>query len=135
MKILFIGAVSFSAKALRELITMNANIIGVCTLEESEFNSDHEDLRPIAEQAGIPVLYSPKINSAKSLAWIRNLKPDVIFCFGWSHLIKLPLLTLPPQGVIGFHPAALPANRGRHPLIWALILGLKETASTFFFYG
>lgn len=30
-------------------------------------------------------------------------------------------------------PAALPSNRGRHPLIWALALGLKETASSFFF--
>jgi methionyl-tRNA formyltransferase len=36
-------------------------------------------------------------------------------------------------GVVGFHPAALPENRGRHPLIWALVLGLEETASTFFF--
>ncbi|CAN1498979.1 Fmt Methionyl-tRNA formyltransferase [Burkholderiaceae bacterium] len=37
------------------------------------------------------------------------------------------------MGVIGFHPSVLPANRGRHPIIWALALGLKETASTFFF--
>ena len=50
-----------------------------------------------------------------------------------SYLIKSDLLNLAPLGVIGYHPAALPANRGRHPLIWALILGLKETASTFFF--
>ena len=35
--------------------------------------------------------------------------------------------------VIGFHLAAMPANRGRHPIIWALVLGLQETASTFFF--
>jgi methionyl-tRNA formyltransferase len=37
------------------------------------------------------------------------------------------------MGIIGYHPTALPANRGRHPLIWALALGLKETASSFFF--
>ena len=36
------------------------------------------------------------------------------------------------MGVIGYHPAALPKNRGRHPLIWALVLGLKKTASSFF---
>jgi len=42
-------------------------------------------------------------------------------------------LDLPHLGVIDFHPAALPANRGRHPIIWALVLGLQETASTFFF--
>jgi methionyl-tRNA formyltransferase len=34
--------------------------------------------------------------------------------------------------VIGFHPALLPNNRGRHPIIWALFLGLKKTGSTFF---
>jgi methionyl-tRNA formyltransferase len=43
------------------------------------------------------------------------------------------ILALAPRGVVGFHPAALPANRGRHPLIWALVLGLDYTASTFFF--
>ncbi|XDZ70400.1 methionyl-tRNA formyltransferase [Alphaproteobacteria bacterium LSUCC0744] len=133
MRILFIGAVAFSARALRELIAMRAKVVGICTLEESKFHSDHEDLTPIAEQAGIPVLYTSNVNSIESLAWIRGLKPDVIFCFGWSRLIHSSLLRLPPLGVIGFHPAALPANRGRHPLIWALVLGLKETASSFFF--
>lgn len=34
--------------------------------------------------------------------------------------------------LIGFHPANLPQNRGRHPIIWALFLSLQETASTFF---
>jgi len=133
MRILFIGSIAFSAQALRELIAMRANVVGVCTLEESEFNSDHEDLTPIAEQAEIPVRYTPKINSVESLAWIFDLQPDIIFCFGWSRLIHSPLLQIPPLGVIGFHPAALPANRGRSPLIWALVLGLKETASSFFF--
>ena len=37
-----------------------------------------------------------------------------------------------PRGVIGYHPAALPHNRGRHPIIWALARGLTQTASTFF---
>jgi methionyl-tRNA formyltransferase len=52
---------------------------------------------------------------------------------GWSEIIKDELLGIPPLGVIGFHPTALPKNRGRHPLIWSLVLGLNETASTFFF--
>ena len=34
---------------------------------------------------------------------------------------------MPALGVIGYHPAELPKNRGRHPLIWALVLGLKKT--------
>jgi len=42
------------------------------------------------------------------------------------------LLSLPRIGVIGFHPTLLPANRGRHPIIWALALGLERTGTTFF---
>ena len=37
--------------------------------------------------------------------------------------------SIPKIGVIGFHFAQLPKNRGRHPIIWALAIGLKETAS------
>lgn len=133
MRILLIGAVAFSAHAFRELMVMRANVVGVCTLKESAVNSDHEDLTPIAKEFGIPVRYTPEINDSDSLAWIRELRPDIIFCFGWSRLLRTRLLSLPPMGVVGFHPTALPANRGRHPLIWALVLGLKETASTFFF--
>lgn len=132
MKIVFIGAVAFSACALRELIAMGADVVGVCTLSNSSFNSDHEDLSPIAQASGIPVCYASDLGSTENLNWIRSKSPDVIFCFGWSRLIREPLLSLPPLGVIGFHPAALPANRGRHPIIWALVLGLEKTASTFF---
>ena len=133
MKVLFIGCVQFSALALKELINMSTHIVGVCTLAESKFNSDHVDLTPIATDAGIPVKICPDVNNSETYAWIRDLEPDIIFCFGWSKLIKKNILQLPPMGVVGFHPAALPSNRGRHPLIWALVLGLTETASTFFF--
>ena len=132
MKIIFIGAVMFSACALRELIAMGSDVVGVCTLRNSSFNADHEDLTPIAQDFEIPVYLGTDLNTPESIDWIRSKSPDVIFCFGWSRLIREPLLSLPPLGVIGFHPAALPANRGRHPIIWALVLGLDQTASTFF---
>ena len=48
MKILFIGAVSFSAHTLIKLISMRAEVVGVCTLKESSFNSVHQDLTAIA---------------------------------------------------------------------------------------
>ena len=133
MKIVFIGCVQLSASVLELLIGLDAEIVGVCTKSQSAFNSDHVDLSPLASAAGIPVLSASDINHHSSLEWIAERRPDVIFCFGWSQLIRKPLLELAPLGVIGFHPAALPANRGRHPIIWALALGLDETASTFFF--
>ena len=102
-------------------------------MKESRINADHEDLSLLSRNFKIPVRYTPNINSVETVNWIRKLAPDVIFCFGWSRLIKEQLLSSAPLGVVGFHPSMLPANRGRHPLTWTLVLGLKESASTFFF--
>jgi methionyl-tRNA formyltransferase len=133
MRIVFIGTVEFSLRALEYLLTLDAEIVGVCTLEQSKFNADHVDLTNFSAEHGIPSIYADDINSPESFNWIKSKSPDVIFCFGWSRLIKQDLLELAPLGIVGFHPAALPENRGRHPIIWALVLGLKKTASTFFF--
>lgn len=133
MRIVFIGVVEFSKHTLLKLIDLKADVVGVCTKNESTFNSDFADLGYICKQNSIPCHYFNDINSQDSIKWIRELKPDIIFCFGLSSLLKDEILKLAPLGVIGFHPAKLPQNRGRHPLIWALALGLKSTASTFFF--
>ncbi len=135
MRILLIGTVEFSLRALEKLVAMKADIVGVCTKEISAFNNDFADLTPLCKRNEIPFKYIDDINSVENIAWIKALKPDIIFCFGWSSLIKKELLDLPPMGIIGYHPAKLPQNRGRHPLIWALVLGLEKSASTFFFMG
>ena len=133
MRVVFIGTVQFSLKVLEKLLSIKANIVGVCTKKESFFNSDFADLVPLCENNEIPYIQTEDINSNDNIKWIKDLKPDIIFCFGWSSLINEELLMLPPMGIIGYHPSKLPMNRGRHPLIWALVLGLKESASTFFF--
>lgn len=133
MKILFVGTVEFSYKALEKLIELKAELVGVCTKDKSNFNSDFADLTPLCKENKIPYKFVDDINSKENIEWINTLNPDIIFCFGWSNLIKKELLNLPIMGVIGYHPASLPQNRGRHPLIWALVLGLNQSASTFFF--
>ncbi len=133
MKVVLIGSVEFSLRVLEKLISIDVDLVGVCTKKSSTFNSDFFDLKPLSDINEVPCLHVEDINSTKSVDWIKNLNPDVIFCFGWSSLIKKDILALAPMGVVGYHPAKLPKNRGRHPLIWALALGLKESASTFFF--
>jgi methionyl-tRNA formyltransferase len=132
MKILFVGTVLFSEMVLQELIRLGADITGVITKEKSDFNADFRDLSHLCKQHSIPWIYSNNINGEDTLEWIRGRKPDIGFCFGWSQIIKKQVLDIPPGGIIGYHPAELPLNRGRHPLIWALFLGLEQTASTFF---
>jgi len=133
VKIVFFGAVQFSAVILRHLLQRGADIAGVCAGPAIFGNADFFDLEPLARSARVPVRRVNDANHPETLAWVQAHRPDVIFCFGWSRLIRRPVLEMAPLGVIGFHPSLLPLNRGRHPLIWALALGLSETGSTFFF--
>lgn len=133
MKILFIGSVIFSSEILKILILKKINIIGIITKKKSIFNTDHCNLAQLAKKNNIPYKYYKNINSAKIINWIKKKSPDLIFCIGWSHLISKDILKIPVNGVIGYHPTDLPLNRGRNPLIWTIALGLKKSASTFFF--
>lgn len=133
MRVFFIGTVAFSQVTLEKLIALNAEIVGVATKSKSRFNSDHVNLAPICKENGIDYKYVKDINALHILDWIKELKPDIIFCFGWSSLIKKDLLDMTNHGVVGFHPTELPYNRGRHPIIWAIALGLEKSATSFFF--
>lgn len=39
----------------------------------------------------------------------------------WPLIIKEPLLSLPRNGFVNFHPSYLPYNRGKHYNFWALV--------------
>jgi len=119
MRIFFIGTVEFSYRVLQKLVDLEAKIVGVMTKEESKFNSDYRDLAPICRRNSIDYKYVKNINHKANIKWVQDHNPDVIFCFGWSQLLRSELLSIPLLGVVGYHPAKLPYNRGRHPLIWA----------------
>jgi methionyl-tRNA formyltransferase len=133
MRIVFIGSVMFSRTVLDTLSSMpDVTIAGIVTRRESPHSSDFVSLRSDADALAVPCLEADDVDAAALTSWIGAHEPDAIFCIGWNRLLGSDVLAIPPRGVIGYHPAALPANRGRHPIIWALVLGLSETASTFF---
>jgi len=135
MRIMFIGAVDFSQHCLQEVLDNGGQVVAVLNPEPSyaRSNSDYKDLSPLAVKYGIPLYRFRKIGDPETVAQIRSLCPDVIFVFGFSQLIPKEVLNIPLRGCIGTHPALLPRNRGRHPLIWALAEGLTESGLTFFY--
>ena len=110
----------------------HADIVAVVSRSGSTFNSDFCSLAPLAESHGIPCFLADGQSQDAMAAWLTPYAPDVIFCLGWSHLLSQKILGLPSTAAIGYHPAPLPRGRGRHPVIWALVLGLKKAASCFF---
>jgi methionyl-tRNA formyltransferase len=132
-RVLFVGTVQASNTALQAVLTTpGVDVVGVITKKRSRFNSDHLDLAPFAQKANVPWKHVNDINAPYIQKWISKLRPDLIFVTGWSQLLHKDTYSVATRGAIGFHPALLPANRGRHPLIWAIALGLDKTGSTFF---
>ena len=131
MKILALGSIIFSKEVFNYLLKKNTKIDYILGKKESKFNSDFFDtVKYFSKKSHCK--YIKNINSKSSYIWIKKRNPDLIICLGWSSLINKKILNIPKHGVIGYHPADLPANRGRHPIIWSLVLGLKKISSTFF---
>ncbi len=131
MKIIILGSVLFTKKVVDFLIKKNIAIDGVIGKKNSTFNSDFIDLVRLYKNK-FDTFYTQNINDKRTYKWLKNKRPDLIICLGWSHIIEPKVLKIPKYGIIGYHPSDLPRNKGRHPIIWPLVLGLKETASTFF---
>lgn len=132
-RVIFVGTVRASLVALEAIMSIRSvELVGIITKKRSGFNSDHVDLSTVVDQTNVPCRHVKDINAPHIHEWIRSLQPDVVFVSGWSQLLAPTTLSIATHGAIGFHPALLPKNRGRHPLIWAIILGLRETGATFF---
>ena len=128
-----IGSVDFSKHILNHMIEQNARVAGVIAKKTPGMNADFIDLSTIANKHGISCIKTDDINENEVLDFIRKIGPDYLLCVGWSQLIKQHILDVAKIENIGYHPTEPPLNRGRHPVIWALALGLEKTGSSFFF--
>ncbi|MEQ8603700.1 MAG: formyltransferase family protein [Marivibrio sp.] len=132
MKIGFVGTVESSAALLKATLAAGGDVAAVGALPPevgAARHADYVDLAPIAAEAGAPLYDLSTPDGLQRL--VAQSAPDVLFVFGWSRLIPNDLLAGVPMGGVGFHPAPLPIGRGRHPLIWSIVLGLQESAACF----
>ena len=132
MRVVLIGEVEFSQAMFQEILESSLDVVGICARDGSTAGSDNINLKSFADAAGVASRVVKSINDPGTIRWLKSLDPEAIFCLGWSEILRDEVLSVCPGKVIGYHPSNLPRNRGRHPLIWTLALGLRETASTFF---
>jgi methionyl-tRNA formyltransferase len=132
-RIILVGSVNSSRKTLEKLIEHGLNIVAVLGLDpQSAKNvSGYVDLKKLSDENNIPFLYFSKINEPEIAEFVASKLPDLMFVVGLSQMIKEPLLGIPKQGIIGFHPTRLPEGRGRGAVAW-IILGHVKGAATFF---
>lgn len=72
-----------------------------------------------AEAKGFAILQSPSLYTSEVLEWIRSLNPDVLLLRGFG-IIKEPVLSIAPYGVLSYHHADIKKYRGGPPVFWEL---------------
>jgi methionyl-tRNA formyltransferase len=135
MKIFFIGTVDFSKYALAKLINMDVEISGVATKAESPFNADFADLKPLCKKKNIPYRLVDNINDGEVLAWIRRLQPDIIFCWGWSELLKKRDFEFDTNGCDWFSSSGFAEEQGPTSHYLGVGFGFARNGINFFLYG
>lgn len=135
MKIAFISGVRFGYELLSYLLENNYKISIVFSYDDSKKTSysDFASFDDLTKKNNITHVKVKNINDEQNVELLRSIAPDVILVMGWSQILKKEILEIPRLGVVGSHPTELPKFRGRAPIPWTIIRGLKESALTFFY--
>ncbi len=130
-RILVFGYHLIGTVCLDELIVESRNVIGVVTHEvDPGENTWFPSVEAVAERHHIPVKTPKSPKEDAFIAWVRSLRPDVIFSFYYRNIIPKTILDLPQFGAYNLHGSLLPRYRGRCPMNWVLINGERETGIT-----
>ena len=96
--------------------------------DDLNYRSGYVDLAGVASHYGIESYRTTNINETHIMEKIAAAELKVGIVCGWSQLLKRPILDSFQLGTYGFHPTPLPIGRGRAPIPWTLIYGLKSSA-------
>lgn len=82
-----------------------------------------------AARLGVPYLETNTLYAKEVYDWINNRKPNILFLRGFG-IIKDPILSIAPHGVLSYHHADIKKYRGGPPLFWELFHNEKEAGVT-----
>lgn len=132
MKIILCGNSKYLIHAFKGFLKGNFKIQSIITLPKFEQPKNSLDLSKFFKKKKIVCHVTSNINSKKTFQFIKKSNPDYLF-FSWPKIIHKNIFELARCGSIGSHPTILPANRGRHPLHWTKVMGIKKSGLSFFF--
>jgi methionyl-tRNA formyltransferase len=135
IRIAFVGCVAEGRRSLETLLEMDEDVDAIFTLrpELAAKVSGAVPWEDIASRAEVPLHYVRNMNDPEPVEILRRATPDLLFCVGWTQLLKKVVLEIPRLGCLGFHASCLPAYRGRAPVNWAIINGERQTGNTLMF--
>ena len=83
-----------------------------------------------AAERGIPVVLDADLADPAIRALIASDRPDFLFSFYFRKMIPEAVLALAARGCFNLHGSLLPKFRGRAPVNWQLVEGVRESGLT-----
>lgn len=135
MRIVFAGTPDLAAPSLTALADAGHEIVGVITRADAPVGRKRvvtpSPVAELAEHLGIPVHRSNRLDD-ETVAWVRDLAPDLGVIVAYGGLLREPLLSAPAQGWINLHFSDLPRWRGAAPVQRALMAGERRLGVSVF---
>jgi methionyl-tRNA formyltransferase len=131
MRIAVVGQQAFGKAALDAFLERGDEIAGVFAAPEAP-GARPDPLRLGAAERGLKTFQFKSLGSPEALAALRELKVELGVMAYVTQFAPQSFVTIPPHGMIQFHPSLLPLHRGPSAINWAIIQGRTKTGLTIF---
>lgn len=134
MRIGFVTAVKLGLACLEEIERLGGRLDLLITLEDDTATkkSGRVQLDDYALRTGVPLHKTRHINERSTIEAILQAELDYLLVIGWSQLLAPAIFPLVKQSLLGMHPTLLPEGRGRAPIPWTILKGLKRSGVSMF---
>jgi len=107
MNVIFYGAKQAGMVSLLTLMTLKENII--CVIPNDDL------IETVAKELKLKIFRPESLNTANSIEYIKELKPDLFVCCHGREILKKDILDIPRFGCINLHPC-LYKYKGLRPI-------------------
>ena len=134
MRIVFMGTGDIAIPTFRALINSGMKIVGLVTQPDRPVGRHQvmtpPPLKPLAIEAGIPVLQPESLRQAESVSELKELQPDLIIVMAYGQILSQEVLDIAPKGCVNLHASLLPRHRGAACIQSAIDSGDNEIGVT-----
>ena len=130
----FVTCVELGLACLEEIEGLGGRLHLLVTLDDTvaRRKSGRIFLDDYAQRNGTPLIKTKNINDADCFAQLREAALDYLLVIGWSQILHSEVISTVRRGIYGMHPTLLPVGRGRAPIPWTILKGLRESGVTAF---
>jgi len=130
VRVILVGQAAFAEQVLHGLEAAGHQVVGVaCPADRGD---KLDPVKVAASGRGIPVYQFASLKTAEAREAFARAGADLAVLAYVTQIVPEPLLRLPRETAICFHPSLLPRYRGGSAIPWQLIRGETRSGVTVF---